>query len=389
MQTIASQPQQLEVIAREGGVSIAESILARVKQFPKREGFLTSSMKRELESVPSQILWRGLEDEAAPVFVVYKLLHEAFSNSPMFFRRFITSLMLAQPERFSRVFSRETLWSLVARTPGIEVPADWASPSHIRGRLEKLNLKSFWRRSDAELQRDAESISAMLTKDGETGFLDGVKALRRLQAERATGLTNGNLMLFVPAKLTQYVTDVAELGLRGCLPDIKEMWAKVHEIVRDPLGEGRHQSIPIDVLFTEPEGETLECFVLVREKKTEGKQVELRRNSLLVRYFLKYAFSAYDIDKLRVRLAFYLDPESRFDPLEPPKALFYEEEMLAFEDFWEIITGKPGGASLVLKARDAAAEKLKTSGLMKQIKDHFSRDRKLEREQRAFRFNPG
>src|SRR5208283_5832640 len=143
MNTIASPSPSLESIALQGGASIAESILARVSAFPKRETLLNSWMKHDLESVPAQILWKGLEDEAAPVFVVYKLLHEAFSNSPSFFRRFITSLMAGQPERFSNVFSRETLWSVVARAPGLEVPEEWSSPMCIRCLLESLNKKSF------------------------------------------------------------------------------------------------------------------------------------------------------------------------------------------------------------------------------------------------------
>jgi len=379
MQPQIPEPTPLESIALEGGASIADSILARVDEFPKRENFLNKLMKHDLESVPSQILWRGLEDEAAPVFVVYKLLHEAFSNSPSFFRRFITSLMAAQPERFATVFSRETLWSVVARAPGLEVPDDWASPMCIRGRPESLNKKSFWRRSDAELEREAESISAVLTQKPKGSFHSGVEALRRLQTERATGLTNGNLLLFVPTKLNEYASEVAELGTHGRLPDLKELCAKVHEVVRDPLGEGRHQSIPIDVLFTEPAGESLECFLLVRKKATVTEQIELRRKSLLVRYFLKFAFRAYDIEKLNVRLAFYLDPHATFEPLAGRAPLFHREELVEFEEFWKIVTGKPGGVELIFKARNAAADKLKKSTLMARIKEHFNRDRKTKR----------
>lgn len=376
METPHTQPTGLDAIALQGGASIASSILARVDDFPKRENLLTSLMKGDLESVPSQILWRGLEDEAAPVFVVYKLLHEAFSNSPQFFRRFITSLMSAQPNRFSVVFSRETLWSVVARAPSLEVPEEWASPAGIRCLLQSLNKKSFWRRSDEELDREAEAISGALMKGPHGSFRSGVEALRLLQMEKATGLTQGNLMLFVPAKLNQYATEVGELGKQGRLPSLKEMGAKVHEVVRDPLGEGRHQSIPIDVLFTEPDGDSLDCFLLVREKATVGEQVELRMKSLLIRYFLKFAFSAYEMDKLNVRFAFYLDAGVGFRPLAKPARLFHDDEVVPFEIFWAKVAGRPDGVQLVVKARDAAAAKLKESTLMKRIKEHFSRDRK-------------
>ncbi len=371
-----SKPTPLETVALQGGVSIANSILARVEDFPQRESLLNSWMEHELESVPTQILWHGMEDEAAPVFVVYKLIHETFSNSPPFFRRFITSVMEAQPKRFSSVFSRETLWSVVARAPKHDFPAEWASPGCIRCMLEAMNKKSFWRRSDEELARDADSISAKLMKDGDGGFRKGVEALRQLQAERATGLTQGHLMLLVPAKLNQYVTEVAEHGMRGKLPSLKEMCGKVHEIVRDPAGEGRHQSIPIDVLFSEPDGDSMDCFLLAREKANATEQVELRKKSLLVRYFLKFAFTAYDIEKLNVRFAFYLDPGTTFKALPDDGQLFHPEELVQFDEFWKIITGNPNGAQLIFKARDSAAAKLKASTLMKRIKEHFGRERK-------------
>ena len=371
-----SQRVALEKVALEGGASIASSILARVSDFPERENLLNSWMQDELESVPAQIFWRGLEDEAAPVFVVYKLLHEAFSNSPQFFRRFITSLMTAQPDRFSTVFSRESLWSVVARARGVTVPGSWASRENVRCLLESLNKKSFWRRSDEELQREAESISAMLNQNRHGHFRSGVEALRRLQLEKATGLTQGNLMLFVPAKLNQYVSEVTELGMGGRLPLLNELHAKIHEIVRDPMGDGRHQSIPIDILFTEPNGDTLECFLLVREKVKAAELRELRKNSLLVRYFLKYAFTGYEMEKLNVRLAFYLDPRAALKPLPKPAMLFHDEELISFDEFWRKLTGEPDGVHLVLKARDAAAAKLTGAAFMKSIKEHFGRERK-------------
>lgn len=287
--------------------------------------------------------------------------------------------MAAQPERFSTVFSRETLWSVVACVPKYEMPDDWATPGRIRCLLESLNKKSFWRRSDAELTRDADSISTALTKASTGSFRSGVEALRQLQTERATGLTHGNLILFVPAKLNQYVSEVAELGMRGNLSELKELCAKVHEVVRDPLGEGRHQSIPIDVLFTETDGDSLQCFVLVREKTAATAQIELRRKSLLLRYFLKFAFSAYDIEKLTVRFAFYLDPHTAFNDLGGGAVLFHPEELVEFDEFWKIVTGKPDGVDLIFRARHAAAAKLKSSTLIARIKDHFNRDRKPKR----------
>jgi hypothetical protein len=59
--------------------------------------------------------------------------------------------------------------------------------------------------------------------------------------------------------------------------------------------------------------------------------------------------------------------------------LFHREELVEFEEFWKIVTGKPGGVELIFKARNAAADKLKKSTLMARIKEHFNRDRKTKR----------
>ena len=376
METQTKQETGLENVAKDIGLSIAKSVLGRVEGFQKRETVIREFMRPGLAGVPTQILWQGLEDEGAPVFVVYKLLHEAFSNGPQFFRRFITGLMAAQRDRFSAVFSRETLWSVVARAPRFDVPDDFASAAHIRRFLEALNKKSFWRRSEAELDQEAETLSEALAKGAHGGFRRGVEALRRLQLERATGLTYGNLKLFVPAKLSDYAARVTELGMNGRLPALDELGAKLHEIVRDPLADGGHESVPIDILFSDLEGDSLEVFVLVREKASEGEQKTYRRASLLVRYFLKYAFNAYEMENLKVRLAFYLDQRSSFAALRAGAQLFHPEEIVSYHDFWALITGRKDGAELVAKARDAAVGHLRGAGLMGRIKAHFDRARK-------------
>ena len=48
--------------------------------------------------------------------------------------------------------------------------------------------------------------------------------------------------------------------------------------------------------------------------------------------------------------------------------------------------GKPNGVELIFMARDAAADKLKSSTLMTRIKDHFSRDRKPKHNPQASLF---
>lgn len=376
---LVAEADRLGTIAIECGESIAASILERVKEFPSRERLLAEIMKHGLESVPSQILWLGLEEEAAPIFVVYKLVHEALSNTPSVFRGFVQRLLAAQPDRFSPVFSRETLWSVVARHPKFDVPDDLASFDYIRCMLGLANSKGFWRRSDAELNREAENIVEMLNKHAR--FKDGAAALRLMQVEQAKAFTFGNLVVQTPVKLQQFANEVCELGMRGRLPTEKEIADKLHEIVRDPIGEARHFGVPIDLLYSELNGDTVECLMLVRSSAGEEDQKKLRRQSLFIRYFMKLAFTAYPMEKLRVRLAFYLDPESRLNPLPGEAALFHQEEQVSFPKFWKTVTGRENGHLLVTEVRDTAAARLRREKFVQTIKKHFARESKPSQRQ--------
>jgi hypothetical protein len=370
----SARSDSLAAIAAECGESIANSILARVKEFPSRERLLAEIMKHGLESVPSQILWLGLEEEAAPILVVYKLIHEALSNTPSVFRGFVQRLLAAQPDRFSPVFSRETLWSVVARYPKFDVPDDLASFEYIRCMLGVVNSKGFWRRSDAELDREAENIVVMLNKHQR--FKEGAEALRLMQVEQAKALTFGNLVVQVPAKLQQFANEVCELGMHGRLPTEKEIADKLHEIVRDPISEARHFGVPIDLLYSELNGDTVECLMLVRSSAGEEDQKKLRRQSLYIRYFMKLAFTAYPIEKLRVRLAFYLDPESRLNLPADDASLFYNDEQIPFTEFWKTVTGRGDGHMLVTVVRDTAAARLRRENFVQTVKKHFARESK-------------
>jgi len=110
--------QALMPVAQNCGQRIAEGIVKRVHEFPARERSLAQLSDRTLDSVPGQILWDALQAEAAPVFVVYKLIHEAFSTSPTFFRRAITEFMRAQRARFGvRIQPRGAVVAPRAFTP--------------------------------------------------------------------------------------------------------------------------------------------------------------------------------------------------------------------------------------------------------------------------------
>jgi hypothetical protein len=363
--------QKLEATATTCGKSVAHSILSRVRDFPKRERLLQRYADGTLGSVPGQILWHGLAEEAAPVFVVYKLIHEALSNAPSFFRRTITEVMRAQPDRFSRVFSRETLWSLLTNAPGFSAPTGLRDRERLQRLLASLNKKGLWSRSEAEIASEVEYILSVLDSDEkvETGF----EALRSLQTERAQGLTAGNVMLFVPAKLKQFAQEVCELGQRTKLPKLEDVWAKVAEIQRDNSTEGRHQGIPIDIMFTDLEEDQLNAFILVRSSAALSARREARVHSIYIRYFLALAFKAYTHAQIQVRLAFYLDPEGGFRKTEKREALFHESEMTSYHDFWQIITGLGDGDRLLNKVLETAVGSLREANLVQILKTHFNR----------------
>ena len=224
-------------VADECGAAVAESVLGRIAQFPRRERAAGTFGGGSLDSAPGQILWQGLGDAAAQVFVVYKLIHEALSNAPQFFRHLIEQFMRAQPERFGAVFTRETLWSLLAVSPKLEVPRELLNRDRIICLLHELNSRGIWRRNDGEIRREADYILSVLESNRQ--ITEGFDALRRLQLEKANAIVRGNVLLFVPARLAQYATEVCALGEKGLLPSEEELLAKVAEFGRDPAGEGR------------------------------------------------------------------------------------------------------------------------------------------------------
>ncbi len=108
--------------------------MARIDSFPKREALLTW-VGHEMDSLPEGILWDGFGEEAPPVFVVYKLLHEALSTAPQFFRSALVAFMQAQPERFPTVYNRETLWSVVSAMGDVDAQAKCPSVDTIETHL--------------------------------------------------------------------------------------------------------------------------------------------------------------------------------------------------------------------------------------------------------------
>lgn len=370
---IPANDEGIVAVAGKCGVSIANSILARVTTFPDRERLIERLMRSGLESVPAQLLWGGMEEEAPAVFVVYKLLHEAYSSSPFVFRRFITELMQAQSDRFRMVFNRETLWSVVGYPPRGVPPPERADVPHIRMMLALLNKKGIWYRLDEEIDREAKWIADQLKNDG---FRRGVLALNKVQKEFGTALTYGNLLLLVPAKLNQFSMEIAEQGLAGTLPEAGFIDAKLAEMVRDRGKEGRHESVAIDVLFCRDDDMAPQCFVLARTRASEAERIQYRRQLLLTKYFLLGAFPAYSPAKITVRLAFYLDPDSGFRSTSDRERLFHDDEMILMPDFWEEVAGTENGTELILKVRDTATATLRNSNLMDKIKAHFSRQSK-------------
>lgn len=365
---------RLKHVAAICGETIAQSVLDRVKTFPDRQRLLRSFFEHDLESVPAEILWDGLQEDAAPMFLVYKMLHEAFSKSPVFFRWFIENLMREQQDRFPLVFSRETLWSVVATHPDYDVPANLGAPAAIARMLECLNSKGVWSRSAEDIQREAHHISAMLKDQAE--FVKGAEALRSLQLVRGSAFTYGNLMLLVPAELRQFADHVVELGRDGTVVEEAEIWQTIRRVLKREDAEGRHESIPIDLLYSSTDHEGYRVRVLARSKASRDQRARYCRQLIYTRYFMAYAFRGVKPEAHDVRLAFYLDPVSFFESSAAREVLFRESDILPRDAFWREVAANPGNLDLVGLVREKASMRLKAENLPKRIRDHFATTRK-------------
>ena len=361
---------RLKYVATICGETIAQSVLDRVETFPGRQRLLRSFFEHDLESVPAEILWDGLQEDAAPMFLVYKLLHEAFSKTPVFFRWFIENLLREQQDRFPLVFSRETLWSVVAAHPDFDVPPALGSAPSISRMLECLNSKGVWSRSPADIQREAEHISSMLKN--EDAFVKGVEALRSLQLVRGSAFTYGNLMLLVPTELRQFADHAVELGRDGTVVEKVEIWQTIRRILNRKDAEGRHESIPIDLLYTVKDREGYRVRILARSKASRDQRARYCRQLIFTRYFMAYAFRGINPELHDVRLAFYLDPASRFESSGGREELFREDDILSRDHFWREVAANSGNLDLVKLVREKAVARLKSENLPKRIRDHFT-----------------
>jgi hypothetical protein len=353
------------------GKRIAEGILGRIQSFPEREALLGRQAGR-MDSLPEDILWEGLGEESAPVFVVYKLIHEAFSNAPQFFRSALVEFLRAQPERFSAVFNRETIWSVMAALPARDASPKLPSIHEITALLAQAQRRGIWWRSDEEILREAEAVHRTLSeKDGK--FMAGFTALRALQSEKARGITCGNLLLNVPGRLAAYASEVVALGKMEELPQLHEIHARVDEFSRDPEKDARHESIPLDLLYTTLDDDSLRVRILVRAKANPSDRAEIRRRSLYLRYFLRKAFAGYRADQIDIKLAFYLDHEHSHFSWHGKDSLFHPEEWISRDHFWNDICPGADPEKLFARIRTAATKELTSKKVVDQLKSHFAR----------------
>lgn len=360
-----------ESVANGIGKRIAEGIMGRIQSFPEREAHLGRQAGR-MDSLPEDILWEGLGEESAPVFVVYKLIHEAFSNAPQFFRSALVEFLRAQPERFTAVFNRETIWSVMAALPARDASPKLPSIYVIAGLLAQAQRRGIWWRSNEEVLREAEAVHRTLSKhDGK--LMTGFAALRALQSEKARGITCGNLLLNVPGRLAAYASEVVALGRMEELPRLHEIHARVDEFSRDPEKDARHESIPLDLLYTTLEDDFLHVRILVRAKANPADRAEIRRRSLYLRYFLRKAFAGYQPDQIDIKLAFYLDHEHSHFSWHGKDSLFHPEEWISRNHFWNDLCPGADPEQLFARIRTAATNELTSKKVVDLLKKHFAR----------------
>lgn len=353
------------------GKTIATGILGRIASFPKREARL-GRQSGKMDSLPEDILWEGLGEESAPIFVVYKLIHEAFSNAPQFFRSALVEFLRAQPERFSAVFNRETVWSVMAALPSHAAPAQCPGVTEIAGFLRQAQQRGIWWRSEDEIQNEAEAVHRTLA-DGPGKFHQGFTALRALQSEKARGITCGNLLLHVPGRLAAYAEEIVAMGRMEKLPALKVIHGKVDEFTRDPVTDARHESIPLDLLYTTMDDDFLHVRILTRAKANPAERAEIRKRALYLRYFLGKAFKGYRADQIDLKLAFYLDHGTSHSSWHGSDSLFHPEEWIDRTRFWNDLCPGAEPEKLFARIRAAATKGLKSENVVAKLKKHFDR----------------
>lgn len=363
--------RSFDPVAQKIGTDIATGVLGRIESFPRKEAILGAIVGR-MDSLPEDILWEGLGEESPAVFVVYKLLHEAFSSAPKFFRTALVEFLRAQPDRFSAVFNRETIWSVLAASRTIGFGEECPPAAEIAKALAQTQKGGIWWRPEAEIRREAGAVYRYLTADDGASWR-GLKALRALQSEKARGITCGNLLLHVPGRLAAYANEMVSLGRMKSLPPLKEMHDRIDEYTRDRETDTRPESIPLDLLYTSLEDDLLHVRILARAKGGISERAEIRRRSLCLRYFLRKAFAGYRPDQLDLKLAFYLDSESAHASWKDADSLFHREEWITRDVFWNELCPGANPEELFAVIRRAATRELTLRSVVEKLKKHFAR----------------
>ena len=358
-------------VAERIGKTIADGILRRIETFPHREAVIGGTGGR-MDSLPEDILWEGLGEEAAPIFVVYKLIHEALSNAPQFFRAALVEFMRAQPTRFTAVFNRETIWAALATLPQLDLAPMPSLTEFIAKRLKEVQQRGIWWRSDAEIKREAEMVfAALLRTDG--GLQSGFRALRTMQLEKSNGITAGNILLYVPGRLAAFAEEIVRLGEAKSLPPLNEINDRIDEFARDQPSDVRHQSVPLDLLYTSEENDSLHIRVLGRTKANKAERADIRRRALYLRYFVRRAFKGYQPHQVDIKVAFHLDDPRTMTAWLGPESVFHSEELMNRSAFWNELCPGTDPDELFASLRGAATKELTAANVVTKLKAHFAR----------------
>ena len=221
-------------------------------------------------------------------------------------------------------------------------------------------------------------IFEQLNLKGHDAFGKGFNALRSLQLEKGGGITAGNLLLLVPGRVAAYAEEVVRLGQLEKLPVTAELNARIDEFSRDEVRDGRHVSIPIDLLYSTTDHDRLHVRLLARAKASPAERAELRRRSLFLRYFVCKAFAGYRSDQLDLKLGFYLDSDGTIAAWHGTDSQFNADEWLNRGDFWTELCPGADPRALFRTIRQSASKALSDGKVVPKLKEHFARKRQQQ-----------
>ena len=356
------------VAADEAAARLVEGLLLRHDRLVERQRRVRHPDDlRSLADLPGRLVLSITQPDGPACPIMCRLMEEAVAAPEMVFRAVAGLLCSAQSSRFTLVTHREQLRSLLAAS--VSWPGDLSRLSDdnlielVHEAIRPKTTATLWCPGPRGEHQDAEQVVRWLR--GPSDAERALAVLRRAWRPPPGVLpVNTEIIFRIPQRLAEF----AELCMSEP-PDAKNT-SRHAEVDRHVCHLARRfrkytdwgpcvgVPIPLDLLALEPGGR-LCAIALVRQGVHPQSRRDLRKRLLFLRFIVRVAFGHWGNGDVRVVAALYADSNGNDAPCGRLESSHVgNDELWTFDEFWDYVTGRANGKTLVAQVVDKATAML-------------------------------